>query len=136
MGNSVQDKVVVVTGAGGGIGREMALAMAANGAKVVVNDIGAGLGGELSSDSAGAAQKVVNEIKAAGGTAVANTVRTLLSEWEITDGAVLLAAAGKFWIWRVSSRAQCDAASSSGNFSGAAVTNLTSATAVAGCGWL
>ena len=73
MGNSVQDKVVVVTGAGGGIGREMALAMAANGAKVVVNDIGAGLGGELSSDSAGAAQKVVNEIKAAGGTAVANT---------------------------------------------------------------
>ena len=73
MSNMVQDKVVVVTGAGGGIGREMALAMAAGGAKVVVNDIGAGLGGELSADSAGAAQKVVNEIKAAGGAAVTNT---------------------------------------------------------------
>ena len=73
MGNSVQDKVVVITGAGGGIGREMALAMAANGARVVVNDIGAALGGELSADNAGAAQKVVNEIKAAGGQAVAST---------------------------------------------------------------
>ena len=73
MGNSVQDKVVVVTGAGGGIGREMALAMAANGARVVVNDIGAALGGELSAENEGAAQKVVNEIKAAGGVAVAST---------------------------------------------------------------
>ena len=73
MGNSVQDKVVVVTGAGGGIGREMALAMAANGAKVVVNDIGAALSGAADAAMEGAAQKVVNEIKAAGGTAVANT---------------------------------------------------------------
>ena len=39
-------KVVVVTGAGGGIGREIALAAAAEGARVVVNDIGASLGGE------------------------------------------------------------------------------------------
>ena len=46
MSNTVQDKVVVVTGAGGGIGREIALAMAAHGAKVVVNDIGAALGGD------------------------------------------------------------------------------------------
>ena len=73
MSNMVQDKVVVVTGAGGGIGREMALAMAANGAKVVVNDIGAGLSGAADAAMEGAAQKVVNEIKAAGGTAVANT---------------------------------------------------------------
>ena len=68
----IAGKVVVVTGAGGGIGREMALAMAASGAAVVVNDIGASLGGEVSKDSAGAAQRVVAEIEAAGGRATAN----------------------------------------------------------------
>ena len=47
--------------------------MAASGARVVVNDIGASLGGEVSADSAGAAQRVVNEIAAAGGEAVAST---------------------------------------------------------------
>ncbi len=90
MGNSVQDKVVVVTGAGGGIGREMALAMAANGARVVVNDIGAALGGELSAENEGAAQKVVNEIKAAGGAAVASTdsVSTWASAERIIQCAV------------------------------------------------
>jgi NAD(P)-dependent dehydrogenase (short-subunit alcohol dehydrogenase family) len=67
----VQDKVVVVTGAGGGIGRDMALAMAAEGAKVVVNDLGTSTHGEGS--DAGPAQQVVNEIRAAGGQAVANT---------------------------------------------------------------
>ena len=67
----VQDKVVVVTGAGGGIGRDMALALAAAGAKVVVNDIGTSTSGE--GQDAGPAQKVVEEIKAAGGQAVANT---------------------------------------------------------------
>lgn len=67
----VEGKVVVVTGAGGGIGRDIALAMAAQGAKVVVNDIGASVSGEGS--DAGPAQRVVDEIKAAGGAAVANT---------------------------------------------------------------
>lgn len=67
----VQGKVVVVTGAGGGIGRDIALAMAREGAKVVVNDIGASVSGE--GNDAGPAQAVVNEIKAMGGEAVANT---------------------------------------------------------------
>jgi len=66
-----EGRVCVVTGAGRGIGRDYALMLAENGAKVVVNDIGAardGVGGD-----AGPAQDVVNEIKAAGGEAVANT---------------------------------------------------------------
>ena len=67
----MQDKVVVVTGAGGGIGRDIALAMAAEGAKVVVNDIGTSTTGE--GTDAGPAQKVVEEIRAAGGQAVAST---------------------------------------------------------------
>lgn len=67
----VEGKVVVVTGAGGGIGRDIALAMAREGARVVVNDIGASVAGE--GVDAGPAQAVVNEIKALGGEAVANT---------------------------------------------------------------
>ncbi|MGE5639034.1 MAG: SDR family NAD(P)-dependent oxidoreductase [Clostridia bacterium] len=67
----LKEKCVVVTGAGGGIGRDFALAMAAAGASVVVNDIGASVRGEGS--DAGPAQKVVDEIKAKGGKAVANT---------------------------------------------------------------
>ena len=67
----VQGKVVVITGAGGGIGRDFALSFAREGAKVVVNDIGASVSGE--GGSAGPAQSVVNEIKALGGEAVANT---------------------------------------------------------------
>lgn len=71
MSGLIKDKVVVVTGAGGGIGRAVALGMAAAGAKVVVNDIGVSLEG--AGGDAGPAQQVVNEIVAAGGQAVANT---------------------------------------------------------------
>lgn len=71
MSTMLEGKVVIVTGSGGGIGRDMALAMAKEGAKVVVNDIGTSTTGEGHDD--GPAQKVVNEIKAAGGEAVANT---------------------------------------------------------------
>ena len=71
MSGMVEGKVVVVTGAGGGIGRDIALMMAKHGAQVVVNDIGASVSGE--GNDAGPAQRVVDEIKAAGGKAVANT---------------------------------------------------------------
>ncbi len=64
-------RVVIITGAGGGIGREHALAFAREGAKVVVNDIGGARDG--SGSDAGPAQKVVEEITAMGGEAVANT---------------------------------------------------------------
>src|SRR5581483_5138566 len=70
-------KVVVVTGAGGGIGRDFALAMAAAGASVVVNDIGTSVKGEGA--SSGPAERVVQEIRAAGGTAVASS--DSVAEW-------------------------------------------------------
>ena len=63
-------KVVVVTGAGGGLGREYALFFASRGAKVVVNDLGTSLKGDGNNNNS--ADSVVAEIKAKGGVAVAN----------------------------------------------------------------
>ncbi|EJL74584.1 SDR family NAD(P)-dependent oxidoreductase [Variovorax sp. 2RAF20] len=63
-------RVAIVTGAGGGLGRQHALALAARGARVVVNDLGGARDG--SGGSVSAAQAVVDEIKAAGGEAIAN----------------------------------------------------------------
>jgi len=64
------DRVAIVTGAGGGLGRTYALLLASRGAKVVVNDLGGSAGGE--GNDARAADVVVKEIKSAGGIAVAN----------------------------------------------------------------
>ena len=83
----VKDKVVLVTGAGGGIGREFALALGREGAKVVVNDLGATLDG-VGQDS-DRAQSVVNEIKAAGGEAIANGES--VANWDAAARMVQLA---------------------------------------------
>jgi len=94
----VQDRVVVVTGAGGGLGREYALTLAKEGACVVVND----LGGARDGTGAGSAMAdhVVTEIKEAGGRAVANydsvaepegaenIIKTAIDEFGKVDGVV------------------------------------------------
>lgn len=63
-------RIAIITGAGRGIGRAHALAFAAEGAKVVVNDLGSTLSGESTAETP--AEQVVSEIRAAGGEAVAN----------------------------------------------------------------
>lgn len=70
MSLSFEGRVVLVTGAGGGLGRDYALAFAERGASVVVNDLGADIKG--GGKSSAAADKVVEEIRAKGGKAVAN----------------------------------------------------------------
>ena len=84
-------RVAIVTGAGRGLGRAHALALAEAGAAVVVNDIGAGLSGDRGADSP--ADDVVAEIVAAGGRAVAD--RHSVSDWK-DAGAIVETAVSEF----------------------------------------
>ena len=94
-GIRLDDRVAIVTGAGGGLGREYALELARRGAKVVVNDLGGAADGQGAGQAP--ADQVVKEIQAAGGEAVANydsvatpeggqaIVQTALSTWGRLD---------------------------------------------------
>src|SRR6185503_6344217 len=99
---SFKDKVAIVTGAGGGLGRSHALHLARLGAKVVINDLGGSLDG--SGGNSAAAEKVVAEILSAGGEAIANgasvsddagvahLIKQTMDKWGRID--VLIANAG------------------------------------------
>lgn len=96
--SGLNDRVVVVTGAGGGLGREYALTLARSGARVVVNDLGGSRDGSGSGSSM--ADSVVDEIRAEGGLAVANydsvatregaeaVISTAISEFGAVHGVV------------------------------------------------
>jgi NAD(P)-dependent dehydrogenase (short-subunit alcohol dehydrogenase family) len=102
MAGKLEGKTAVITGAGRGIGREVALLYAREGAKVIVNDLGVSVDGEGKDNSP--ASQVVAEIKAMGGDAIANfgdvsdmdqaedLVRTALNEWGKLD--ILVNVAG------------------------------------------
>jgi NAD(P)-dependent dehydrogenase (short-subunit alcohol dehydrogenase family) len=91
MAIELSGKVAIVTGAGGGLGREHALALAARGAKIVVNDLGGARDG--SGGSATAAEKVVEEISKAGGEGMANGAS--VTDYAAVEGMV--AEAMKKW---------------------------------------
>jgi NAD(P)-dependent dehydrogenase (short-subunit alcohol dehydrogenase family) len=80
----LEGKVAIVTGAGRGIGRGEALALASNGAKVIVNDLGVAVDG--TSEGQSPADEVVGEIAAAGGEAIANAED--ISTWDGAERAV------------------------------------------------
>jgi NAD(P)-dependent dehydrogenase (short-subunit alcohol dehydrogenase family) len=87
----LKDKVAIVTGAGGGLGRQHALALARKGARIVVNDLGAavdGNGGSLT-----AAESVVNEIRETGGEAIANSA----SVTDFEQAQAMVAEATERW---------------------------------------
>ncbi|MDH6282639.1 SDR family oxidoreductase [Prescottella agglutinans] len=96
--SGLADRVIVVTGAGGGLGREYALTLARQGARVVVNDLGGARDGSGSGSTM--ADSVVEEIRAAGGLAVANydsvatsagaesLIRTAIDEFGAVHGVV------------------------------------------------
>ncbi len=102
MPGKLEGKTAIITGAGRGIGREVALLYAREGARVIVNDLGVSVDGEGKDNSP--AQMVVDEIRAAGGEAIANyadvadmdqaedLVRTALNEWGKLD--ILVNVAG------------------------------------------
>jgi NAD(P)-dependent dehydrogenase (short-subunit alcohol dehydrogenase family) len=80
------DQVAIVTGAGGGLGREYALLLAAEGARVVVNDYGGDMSGQPG--TAAMADAVVAEIRAAGGVAVADSHDVALAGAEVVAHAL------------------------------------------------
>lgn len=102
MPGKLEGKTAIITGAGRGIGRGIALLYASEGARVIVNDLGVSVAGEGADNSP--AQQVVNEIKAAGGEAMANyadvadmdqaedLIRQALNEWGQLD--ILVNVAG------------------------------------------
>jgi len=84
---SLDGRVAIITGAGRGIGREHALLMASEGAKIVVNDLGGAIDGSGGDQTP--AEEVVAEIKAMGGDAVANYAN--VTDWEGVQGMINLA---------------------------------------------
>lgn len=82
------DRVAVITGAAGGIGRQYAMDFARRGAKIVVNDLGTSLSGE--GTSASSASRLVEELRAAGGEAIANTadIATAQGAQALADAAM------------------------------------------------